>query len=50
MIQGREAGKKMAPYAARKPENKIIPRTAIKIFILPSIVNAPLSIEFPLLP
>ena len=33
-------------YAARKPENKIIPRTAIKIFILPSIVNAPLSVSF----
>ncbi|EGU96279.1 hypothetical protein AD16_3801 [Escherichia coli 3-267-03_S4_C2] len=25
-------------YAARKPENKIIPSTAIKTFILPSII------------
>ncbi|EFE08920.1 hypothetical protein CIT292_07199 [Citrobacter youngae ATCC 29220] len=33
-------------YAARKPENNIIPRTAIKIFILPNIVNAPLSVSF----
>jgi hypothetical protein len=33
-------------YAARKPENKIIPRTAKKIFILPSIVNSPLSVSF----